>query len=436
MIKNYIKRDALKILLDWIDRPEVISIKGPRQSGKTTLLEILESELKNKRVYYFSFEDRNLLSQFEDNPVEFVEVLLQKEKIFLFLDEYQYVEEGGQKLKLVYDKFKERAKIVITGSNSLELEGSTAKHMVGRMLSLNLYPLNFKEFLQSKEERVFRLWKRRNEEIKSLLWKDKKDMGELSADSYEDEMRKYWEEYCLYGGYPAVVGEKNKERKKDILDSLVQTYINKDITYLLKTEDIKKFRDIVQILAGQTAQIMSYKQLSNDTGTYFEKIKHFLSVLEETFLIKRIYPYYSNLTTELKKIPKCYFFDSGLRNSLLSSYGEIRIRPDKGEIVESAFLFNMVASLRREEKISFWRTTGGAEIDFIIKKERKLYPIKVKYSKSRGSVSRNWYSFIESYNPENFFVLTDGYWEQKKIGQTNIYFVPVWYFFSSNFFEK
>jgi len=437
MIKNYIKRDVLERILEWIERPEVIFIKGPRQSGKTTLLEILKEKLKDKQIYYFSFEDRNLLEQFEKDPVEFIEILLKKDKVFVFLDEYQYVTDSGQKLKLVYDKFKERAKIIITGSNSLELEGATAKYMVGRMFSLNLYPLSFKEFLRSKEERIFNLWEKRNKKIKDIFWGERSlELKSFSTDPYENEMRRHWEEYCLYGGYPAVVNEKRKEVKKDILDALVQTYINKDVVHLLKQEDIKKFRDMVRILAGQTAQILNYNQLSNDTGSYHEKIKHFLSLLEETFLIKRIYPYHKNLTTELKKTPKGYFLDSGLRNALLSSYGEMKIRPDRGEIVESVTLFNIIASFKREEKVSFWRTMGGAEVDFVVQKESLVYPIEVKYKKKKVSVSRSWYNFIENYNPKSFFVLTDGFWGEKKIKKTNVYFVPVWYFFSFGFFEK
>ncbi len=420
MAKNYIKREALSTILSWMNRPEVIAIKGPRQSGKTTLLEMLRGKLKNKKVHYFSFEDRNVLLQFEKDPVEFVKILLEKENIYIFLDEYQYAKDGGQKLKLIYDKFKDNVKIIIIGSNSLELESATSKYMVGRMLSINLYPLSFKEFLRTKEERFLSLWEKRIEEIKrGVLSKD---------DPYEKEMRKNWEEYCLYGGYPAVVAEKDINLKKDLLYALIDNYINKDIVGLLNKEDIEKFRNLTQIVAGQTAQILSYNQLSGDTGVYFEKVKHFLSVLEETFLIKRIYPYYSNLTTELKKTPKCYFFDSGLRNAVISSYGDLKIRPDKGEVVESVVLVNIIAFLKREERVSFWRTTGGAEVDFVVRKGKELFPIEVKYKKGKSSVSRSSYNFIENYKPSKFFILTDGYWEKKKVKETDIYFIPVWYF--------
>lgn len=429
MTKKYIPRDALPRIFAWMERPEVIAIKGPRQAGKTTLLEMLRNNLKGEKIFYFSFEDRNILSQFEDNPVEFIDTLLTEKKIFVFLDEYQYAKEGGQKLKLIYDKFKDKAKIIVTGSNSLELESATASYMVGRMLTINLYPLSFKEFLRAKNERIFKLWEKRNTKLKNIIESDDVfcDDGNFE-DSYEEEIRKRWEEYCVYGGYPAVVEEENINLKKDLLDALVQNYINKDIISLLKREDVEKFRNLVQITARQTGQILNYNQLSADTGVYFEKVKHFLSILEETFLIKRVYPYYSNLTTELKKTPKCYFLDSGLRNSIIFNYGELRVRPDRGEIVESAVMFNIKASFKRGERVSFWRTAGGAEVDFVIQRGEVLIPVEIKHKKGEVGVSRSSYNFIEKYSPKNFFILTDGYCGKKKVKNTSIYFFPTWYF--------
>ncbi len=437
MSKKYIKREVESVVLDWINRPEVIAIKGPRQAGKTTLLEALKNKL-NGKTHYFSFEDRDTLKQFEEDPLLFIENLPKekKGKTFVLLDEYQYVSDGGQKLKFIYDELKEEIKFIITGSSSLELRSSTAEYMVGRMLSVNLLPFSFEEFLRTKQERFLNLWQKRNKKIKKLLsGKDNIDWEKIHDNSYDKKLKKFWREYCLYGGYPAVVTEENEEIKKDILSGLRDTYIDRDIVRLLDSEDIKKFRDLIKIIASQSGQILNYNQLSNDIGVYYKKVKHFLSILEETYLIKRIHPFHKNLTTELKKTPKCYFFDSGLRNCILNNYNNLDLRPDKGEIVEGVSLMNVISSFRRSGEVSFWRTAGGAEVDFIVKDND--YPVEVKYRKNKFNVSRSLISFIKSYDPETVFILTDGSWKKRSMKGTNVFFVPVWQFSSSlNFFEK
>lgn len=439
MTKKLIKREALSQVFRWIDRPEVIAIKGPRQVGKTTLLEIIQNKLTKEKqvnpedIHYFSFENRDIKEQFESDPLTFIDNLDNSKRVFVMLDEYQYINDGGQKLKLVYDKFKDEAKFIITGSSSLELTNSVAEYMVGRMFSLQLYPLSFAEKLRFEDKRVYNLWQERNQKIKNILFDSNQlQIKQLKNNPYEKQLQRYWEKYCLYGGYPAVTTAKDTETKKDILDQLLQTYIDRDIVKLLSKEDIKKFRDMVKMLAAQSGQILNYEQLADDTDTYFKKVKHFLSILEETYILKRLHPYYRNKTAELKKSPKAYLIDSGLRNSLLSNFSEVQFRADKGELIETVSLANITYSFQRKAEVNFWRTTSGAEVGFIVQKGTKLFPIEVKYKEmSSLNVSKSIVSFIESYEPKIFFVLTKGTWGRRNIENTEVLFIPVWYFGST-----
>lgn len=435
--KEFLPRNLTDRILDWIKRPEVIAIKGPRQAGKTTLLSIIGQKLIQQgtspgAITTISFENRRQLEQFESRPLEFVESFIFPEtesKQYLFFDEYQYVKEGGQKLKLVYDTYAPRLKIIITGSSSLELTSEMARFMVGRMLSAYLFPFAFDEFLRAKDERLHRLWKERNQLLCNFLFENRLVPEEKKEDIFLEEFVPHWKKYLTFGGYPAIVCEPDEELKRTLLENLIDTYVERDIVRLLGEESITEFRNLTRILASQTGQLLNYQQLASDTTLYFRKVKHFLSVLEETFLIEELRPFHGNLATELRKNPKVYFLDSGLRNSLVDNFAGLDFRADRGELVESAVLANIIYRMKSKAEVLFWRTTGGAEVDFIIRKGTNLAPVEVKYQSMNSSkVSRSLHSYIENYKPQSVLVLTKDFWGTKSVGKTQILFAPVWYF--------
>ncbi len=437
MTKNtFVPRNLTPHIFSWLKRPEVIAIKGPRQAGKTTLLKIIHQKLVKEGVNpelinSLNFENRNLVEQFETNPVDFVGSFINP-KIdspqYLFLDEYQYVSNGGQKLKLVYDTYAPKLKLIITGSSSLELTGKVAKFMVGRMLSAYLFPFTFDEFLQARNTRLYRVWQERNQVLQKFLFADSSTTKQ-KEDIFLSELMPFWEEYVSFGGYPAVVTEPEKELKQTLLVNLINTYIERDIIELLGEESVTEFRFLTRLLAAQTGQLLNYQQLSNDTTLYYRKVKHFLSVLQETFLIKQLLPLHGNLSTELKKNPKIYFLDSGLRNALVDNFAGLDYRTDKGALVESVVLSNIVYAMKSEAEVLFWRTTGGAEVDFVIRKGTKLFPVEAKYqTMNKPKVSRSLYGYIENYQPKSVLILTKDFWGEKTVNKTKILFAPVWYF--------
>lgn len=436
-MNRIIPRVKQEKIMDWIDRPEFIAVKGSRQAGKTTLLKnIIKDKLINERgidekaVDVINFENRRLVDNFEDEPLNFIKTRINDQlgKNYIFIDEYQYVDDGGQKLKLIYDELHEDVKIILTGSNSLELTNETARFMVGRMFSLYLSPLTFKEFLFSKEENAVRNFDIKNEKIKKFLFEKESVKIEQKQDTYP-KIEKFFEEYAAFGAYPAVVTAQKKETKEDLLQQIVNTYIEKDIIRLLKQGDVKKFRKLLKLVSVQTGNLLNYEQITSDLDIYFGKVKQLLSLMEETFLIKRIKPLHGNMTTELKKQPKVYFLDVGLRNFLTSNFNSLDLRTDKGEIVESMVLSNLYYNQKDKADILYWRTKAGAEVDFIIRKGSDLYPVEVKYKKMKNlNVTKSVLSFIKNYKPERFLILTKGSWGQREIEGTEVLFAPVWYF--------
>lgn len=412
-------------------------IKGPRQSGKTTLLAMIRQKLISQGtdpnlISLISFEERNLLEQFTKEPLSFIKSFLLPrgaKRYYIFLDEYQYVSNGGQKLKLIYDTFTPQVKILITGSSSLELTSSLAKFMVGRLLSSYLFPLSFEEFLLARDRRLYHLWQERNLSLNNFFFSGKTPVKEELEDVFLADFFPLFSEYITFGGYPAIVTEDNIKLKQTLLQNLIETYVDRDIIGLLKEESITEFRNLIRILAAQNGRLVNYQQLSSDSRLYYRKIKHFLSVLEETFLLEKLLPFSGNLTSELKKNPKIYFLDSGLRNALVSNFSQFDFRADRGELVEGFVLANMVYSLKQEADFLFWRTLAGAEVDFIIRKTPKIFPLEVKFqSLKKPMLGRSIYSFLKTYEPERFLILTKDFWDFKKIGKTKILFAPVYYF--------
>jgi len=419
-------RSILPNLLKWLDRREAYAIKGPRQSGKTTLLKILEKELekKKKNVVFLNFEDPDILEAFEKNPKEYINTFLTKSGRYYFLmDEYHYVKEPGKKLKLLYDTF-ENAKFIVTGSSSLELSGAMAKFLVGRVFFFELFPFSFYEFLVAKNPRLTRIYEERNRKIKEFLLKGK---IEIKEDIFLKEFIPFLNEYIIFGGYPAVIKSGDFETKRTILKNIYDTYISKDVVEFLKISDAFKYRAIVRTLAALVGNLLNYNEICSTCQSYYKEVKRIISILFETYIINLIQPFYRNPITELKKVPKVFFLDLGLRNYVIDNFNSIERRIDVGAIVEN-FVFLSLRNMFPEKMINYWRTIAKAEVDFVLRLNDKIIPVEVKYQTfKKPKISRGFRSFIESYKPDRALVITKDFWGKTKVGKTAILFVPVCY---------
>ena len=428
---GYFHRNLTDEIKKWLDRREVLAIKGPRQSGKTTLLHIIEDYLvtakkvEKEDIIYLTFEDRDVLDAFSRDPKGFIRSYISRKnkRLYFLIDEFHYLKEGGQKLKLLYDLY-ENIKFVITGSSSLEITGSTAKYMVGRVFSFHLFQFSFSEFVETKERNLYNAYRENAEILKEFIEEGRN--FRVKEDIFEKDFSRYFEEYTRFGGYPEIIKTNDIETKKIILKNIYDTYITRDIVDLLRVDNVSNFRIMVAMLANEIGGLLNYNSLAADTGSYFRQIKQYLSVLEETYVIRVLRPYFSNMTTELKKNPKVYFVDTGLRNYIIRNFNEISLRSDAGKLVENAVLSGFFQ--KDNPSIKYWRTTGRAEVDFILDIEGETIPVEVKYSRLKSpEVSRGYRNFINQYKPGRAVVLTKGFWGKAEINGTKIGFVPVWY---------
>src|SRR3989344_3992054 len=326
---------------------------------------LLKKKIPEKNIVFLRCDDFDISEPFTKDPKEFIKShLSNEERHYFFMDEYQYIADGGKKLKLLYDSFP-NIKFIISGSSSLELKDKTAKYLVGRVFYFTIYPFSFGEFIKSRDER---------------------------------------------------------------LSNIYDTYINKEIIELLKINSVDTFRTVVNLLASQHSNLLNFDSIASDSKSYFKEIKRFLSVLEETYVLNLLSPYHKNFSTELKKNPKIYFLDLGLRNYIVKNFNIIDLREDRGKLAEG-FVFAELNNLLQDKiEIKYWRTLAKAEVDFILVGEEVL-PVEVKYSSfKKPNIDRSLRNFINRYKPRRAIVVTKDYIESFKIENTTIKFIPICYF--------
>lgn len=431
-----IQRELLNQVKPFLKRKEYIAITGPRQCGKSTFLEIIrdylikEIKIARKSINMLTFEDRKLLAQFESDPVEFVNSYSSQntgETTYLMLDEFQYAEEGGQKLKLIYDTVK-NVKIIITGSSSLEIKAGVGKYMVGRILTFNLYPFSFKEYLSAQNKRFERIYIEKNLQVLKWLFSHKKLSVKTGLDPFANDFNKLFEKYCIWGGYPAVVLSKTTVERKKVLSDIYNNYLLKDVKGLLELATERNLVLLAQFISTQISNILVYQNLSQVSGLEFRQLKKHLNILQETFVCKEIFPYFKNKQKELVKNPKAYFLDLGFRNNLLDSMNNFAQRTDTGAIIENVIFIRLSELSQGREKINFWRTKTGSEVDFVFKVNSDIIPIEVKYSNfDKPKATRSFTGFIGTFHPRQGIILTKNYWGITKRNNTKILFVPVYY---------
>jgi len=412
----------------WMDRREAYAIKGPRQSGKTTVLKLLQKNLSasGRTVVFLNFEDPDVLDAFQANPKEYIRsYITNNEEHYFLMDEYHYVKSCGKNLKLLYDTF-ENVKFIVTGSSSLELCGSMAKFLVGRVFFFDLFPFSFHEFLRAKNPRLATVYKEKNDQIREFLLSGEPTTIE-AVDIFQNEFNPLLDEFLTYGGYPAVIKAEDTDTKRIIIKNIYDTYVSKDIIEFLKVSDPSKYRCIVRTLAALAGRILNYDELSRSCQSYYKGTKSTLSMLQETYIIRLIQPFHKNPITEIKKNPKVYFHDTGLRNYILNNFNSLEKRTDAGSLIEN-HIFLCLRNNFPDNNVNYWRTTAKAEVDFVLNLDDEVVPVEVKYqSFQKPKVTRSFRSFIKTYKPQTALIITKDYWNIEKVEGTAVMFAPAHY---------
>lgn len=234
-----------------------------------------------------------------------------------------------------------------------------------------------------------------------------------------------WDEYCIYGGYPEVVKAHYVDEKNLILSNIISLHIEKDISNYFEIEDEESFFNFIKFLSASISSPVSISSISSLLSQPRYKIEKYLMAGVHSYIVSKLKPYSKGkITNEIKKSPKIYFLDTGIRNAILGDYSSIFDRSDRGSLLEN-FIFNEFKRIR-EFDLNYWRNKNKNEIDFIISKSNNIKIIaECKFSFDK--VPKNMYHFMDQYGVEKAIIFTSNNYGHIKKDNKEIYILPAYY---------
>ncbi len=383
---DYVPRDVEPGIEKWLFDREIILIRGPRQSGKTTLLRrmrevLLQRGVDEKDIVFVTFEDDLERMKFEKNPREFMGFYGEKKTWFLF-DEAQYVKDIGKILKLLFDTYP-NAKFIATGSSSFDLT-ELGKYLVGRVIFVDVLPFNFLEFLRAKSPR---------HENKLIEIRRETLAGKVVESEFLGDFNNYLGEYLKYGSFPRIALEVDESKKAELLKTLFLNYVEKDVVARFGTRYREPAILLLKTLAASVGSPVKFETLSQQSGVSYNEVKAMLPLLQDSFVISMVKPFHRNISTEIRKNPKVYFLDYGFRNNLLGVFSS--------EVTGEALENFVYCELRSMGKVNYWRTASGGEMDFVVGELEMAVEVK-----KAGKTTRSFANFLSEYEPKKVFVVS------------------------------
>ncbi len=332
-----IKRAISEELLDCCTEYPVVTVFGPRQSGKTVLV---QENFPDKP--YYLLEDPDTRQAAEMDPRGF----LGQMKEGAILDEIQRVPVLLSYIQGIVDKARQPGMFILTGSHQPDLHKAISQSLAGRTALLTLLPFSLEELQQFQTE---------------------------------------WDAYDLIvkGAFPRL-HEKNLKTER-FFNGYLQTYVERDVRALINLKELNRFQQFLTLLAGRIGQVINYTSLSNDTGVSATTIKNWISVLKASYVVFELSPFFENIRKRVVKSPKLYFTDTGLAAFLLGirTAEQAARDPLRGGLYENLIILEIIKyrlNMGRRPDIYFFRDTHGSEVDLLIREQGKLFPVEIKSS--------------------------------------------------------
>jgi len=328
-----VEREIAKELLQSVAEYPVVTVLGPRQSGKSTLVQMVFPDMP-----YFSLEYPDVRAAAEADPRGF---LSQGGAI---LDEVQRLPELLSYVQGIVDRAGKPGMFILTGSHQPRLHEAISQSLAGRTAMLALWPFSFSELRHYKPD-----WKAFELVVKGFF-------PRLHEDNLEPRR--------FYNGY-------------------LQTYVERDVRALINLRDLSPFQKFLTLLAGRVGQVVNFTSLSNDVGVSATTIKSWLGVLKASYVVFELQPFFANIRKRVIKSPKIYFTDVGLAAFLLGIHTEEQASRDplRGNLYENLVIAEIVkGALNRgiRPEIYFFRDAHGTEIDLLIREKGELIPVEIK----------------------------------------------------------
>ena len=342
-----IKRRLSNLIQKRLNDPKAIILIGPRQAGKTTLLRQLTNALK-KPVLWWNGDEPDIRQILSNITSTHLKNLIGKHTL-LVIDEAPRIENIGMTIKLIVDNLP-GVKVVATGSSAFELANRMNEPLTGRKWQYHLYPLSWEEMVNHH----------------GLL-----------------EERRLLTHRLIYGYYPDIVGQAGDEPA--LLSQLADSYLYKDILILENIQKPERLERLVQALAFQIGNQVSYNELGKITGLNNETVEKYISILEKAYVVFRLGAFSRNLRNELKKTRKIYFYDNGVRNAVIKHFNPVGLRDDIGALWENFLVSERIKRMANRGlsvNCYFWRTAQQQEIDYLEERDGKLLAWEFKWNAS------------------------------------------------------
>lgn len=404
------KRKIFKEIEKYLDKKEILILLWARQVGKTSIMKYFFKKDKNQKLW-FNLDKNSDCEKFSsiENIINYLKIndFDLSKNIVLYVDEFQYCENSERIFKNIYDEF-ENIKIIASGSSSMDIKNKIQESLSGRKKIFYVYSLDLEEFISWK---LIMSWEKNDlisfEKFKNIDWK----LEKISKKYYD-----FLYEYMIFGWYPKTVLEKDKQ---DVLENIFDLYLKKDILDFLNIKNITWFKKIVIYLSINNWWQINYTDLANFSDVDINTLKSYLEILEQTFIIKQVKPFFTNKNKEIIKAPKIYFLDNWVKNYFIKNFlTDVELRIDKWELFEWVVLQEFIKNNIWE--IKYWRTKSWKEVDFILDKTIYLDIFEVKFkNKLKTSDFSGINSFLKEYSKkvDNSFLI----WKDREKNTVSIF---------------
>lgn len=393
-MKTYRRRTIEKSLTELIDTCPVIMITGPRQVGKTTLLNHLSIN-SDQKINYVSLDNLLIRSQAKEDP----ELFLRTHEFPLIIDEFQYAPDLLSYIKIKVDNarknemFGDGKKVgtmyYLTGSQVFQTMENVSESLAGRVGVLDLYGFSEREIENKKEELFI-------PDIELLKNREKKEV-KTTSEIFEK---------ILNGSYPDVINSDGKNREK-FYEDYIRTYVERDIRQLINIKDETKFLKFISSVAARTAQEYNASDIANDVEIDSKTVDEWMSILRNTHLVYMLQSYSNNNIQKAIKRPKIYFLDTGLACYLAGYMSNETLEKSayNGAIFETYVISEIIKTYTNNGKnpktrLYYYRDNNQKEIDLLIFYDNKVYPVEIKKSANPGKVAVKNFDVVEKFGVE------------------------------------
>jgi len=336
---------------------KVVIIYGARQVGKTTLLNHIVEELP-LRTLRIDAEDARYTDVLSSKNTQHLKSLVAGYDLVV-IDEAQQIPDIGTTLKLIHDHIPE-IRVVATGSSSFDLSNKVMEPLTGRHWAYTLYPISF---------------------------------GELAKQNNAFELDQRVEEILIYGSYPEIIAIQSLEEKKEYLNRLVSSYLFRDVLQISQVRNSLKLRQLLKLLAYQIGSQVSMTELGTRLDMSKDTVARYIDLLEKSFVVFRLGGLSRNMRNEVTRMDKIYFYDLGVRNSIIDMLKPLHDRNDAGQLWENFIISERIkhnAYQNNQASYYFWRLTTGAEIDLVEEMDGRFHGCEIKFGEKQGKPPASW----------------------------------------------